>query len=400
MKINRQAVRVFSLGVLCFQGFGVRIFDGIIPGAIILWTFILLLLNWRSVKSMPVNKWGVFIGIIIFYLVFCKIKNVQPALFVFAAWVSAFIILSNYWRGQHSFIYDLSRLGRFCMWYSLLHIPIMLFLKSALITTSFNMQPKTFLYLFYFNNGEGFMGMPRIQGFCWEPSCWNLLLNINLVFTLYFKRPLKDLALSIISIVSVFATTGLVVMVGVIAAYYLLNLSRKKALRTIFLFTIVMAILAPFVYGQLQDKLSTGSGNARMGDFAIAAAIAKESPLLGADLDNITTNKIAIKARINAWTTEQGDYEGYMEQGMTNAFASLIVEWGCVLFILIIYLLLKTPLLPDKKLRIVFMVALLGVLMGTPISRTGFFYLFVFSTLVCYKPSMRKASNAVTQYNQ
>ena len=258
------------------------------------------------------------------------------------------------------------------------------------------MQPKTFLYLFYFNHDEGFMEMPRIQGFCWEPSCWNLLLNINLVFTLYFKRPLKDLVLSIISIVTVFATTGLVVMVGVITAYYLLNISRKKALRTIFLFSIVMAMLAPFVYNQLQEKLSTGSGNARMGDFAIAATIAKESPLLGSDLDNITTNMAAVKARENAWTTVQGDYEGYMEQGMTNAFASLIVEWGCVMFILIIYLLFMSPLFPNKKLRIVFMVALLGVLMGSPISRTGFFYLFVFSTLVCCKSSIRKELNVVT----
>lgn len=397
--MSKDNQRVLSLGILCFQGFGLRIFEGVIPGAIVLWTFILLLLNWRSVKRMPTKRWGIFVGIIIFYLVFCRIKNVQPALFIFAAWASAFIILSNYWKGQHSFIQDLSHLGRFCMWYSLLHIPIMLFLKSSLITTSFSMQPKTFFYLFYFNNGEGFMGMPRIQGFCWEPSCWNLLLNINLVFTLYFKRPLKDLVLSIISIVSVFATTGLVVMIGVIAAYYLLNISGKKALRTIFLFAIVMAILAPFVYGQLQDKLSTGSGNARMGDFAIAAAIARESPLLGADLDNITTNMTAVRARINAWTTEHGDYEGYMEQGMTNAFASLIVEWGCVLFILIIILLLKTPLFPDKKLRIVFMVALLGVLMGTPISRTGFFYVFVFSTLICYKPSIRESLNIMPKIN-
>lgn len=398
--MSKDNQRVLSLGILCFQGFGLRIFEGVIPGAIVLWTFILLLLNWRSVKRMPTKRWGIFVGIIIFYLVFCRIKNVQPALFIFAAWTSAFIVLSNYWRGQHSFVQDLSRLGRFCMWYSLLHIPIMLFLKSSLITTSFNMQPKTFFYLFYFNHDEGFMEMPRIQGFCWEPSCWNLLLNINLVFTLYFKRPLKDLVLSIISIVTVFATTGLVVMVGVITTYYLLNISRKKAFRTIFLFSIVMAILAPFVYNQLQEKLSTGSGNARMGDFAIAATIAKESPLLGSDLDNITTNMAAVKARVNAWTTVQGDYEGYMEQGMTNAFASLIVEWGCIMFILIIYLLFMSPLFPNKKLRIVFMVALLGVLMGSPISRTGFFYLFVFSTLVCYKSSMRKELNVVTQLNQ
>lgn len=374
--------RVLSLGILCFQGFGIRIFEGVIPGAITLWTFVLLFLNWKNVKSMPIGRWWILVGIVVFYCLFCKVKGTDPVLFIFAAWTSAFIVLSAYWKGQNSFILDLSRLGRFCMWYSLLHIPIMLFLKGYLITTSFGMHPKTFLYLFYFNAGEGFMGLPRIQGFCWEPSCWNLLLNINLVFTLYFKRPIKELLLSILAIVSIMATTGLVVMIGVLFVYYILFTTRKKAIRTIFISGLIFIILVPFVYGELQEKLSTGSGNARVGDFAIAAAVLKSSPLLGADLDNISTNRIAIKARINAWTSE-GDYEGYMEQGMVNSFAALIVEWGFVLFVIIIILLMKSPLFNDKKLRIVFLVALLGVLMGTPIARTGFFYMFVFSSLIC-----------------
>lgn len=390
--MKNKNIRVLSLGILCFQGFGIRIFDGVIPGAIVLWMLVLLILNWKNVTRMPSNKWLIFAGIILFYTFFCFIKGVRPAVFIFAAWSSAFIILANYWNGQNSFVHDLSRLGRFCMYYTLLHIPIILFLKSFIITTNFGMHPKTFLYLFYFNEGEGFMGMPRIQGFCWEPSCWNLLLNINLVFTLYFKRPLKDVVLSIIAIVSIMSTTGLVVMVGVMATYYLLYTDRKKAIKTLVISGLIILTIVPFVYDQLQNKLSTGSGNARTGDLAIALAIAKDSPILGADIDNITTNVTAIKARINAWTTEQGDYEGYMDQGMVNAFASLIVEWGCILFIVIIYLLLKSPLFSDNKIRIVFMVALLGVLMGTPISRTGFFYLFVFSTLVCQNSTKLRVS--------
>lgn len=383
--MSKDNIRVLSLGILCFQGFGIRIFDGIISGAIVLWTIILLILNWKSVRQMPVKKWLTLLIIIGFYLIFCIFKEIKPTYFLFAAWISAFIILSNYWKGQNSFIKDLSRLGRFCMYYTLLHIPIMLLFKSELITTSFGMHPKTFLYLFYFNNDEGFMGMPRIQGFCWEPSCWNLLLNINLVFTLYFKRPLKDLILSIIAIISIMATTGLVVMLGVIISYYILFLEKKKLLNTIVLGSICIAILTPFVYNELQEKLSTGSGNSRMGDFAIATAIMKKSPFLGADLDNITSDMTAMQARINAWNVDYGDYEGYMDQGMVNSFAALIVEWGICIFLYIIYLSLKCPLFPNNKLRIIFMVALFGVLMGTPIARTGFFYIFPFATLIFNK---------------
>ena len=44
---------------------------------------------------------------------------------------------------------------------------------------------------------------------------------------------------------------------------------------------------------ELTEKINTGSGQSRVGDFAIAAAIMDISPWLGADLDKITTNMSA-----------------------------------------------------------------------------------------------------------
>jgi len=398
MIITSKNIRVLSLGILCFEGFGIRIFENVISGAIILWTVVLFILNLKNVLRMPINALFKLIGIMLFYVFFCSLKGIKTEPFLFATWSSAFIIISNYWHRQNSFVDDMSSLCRFCMYYSLLHIPIMLLLKPLLITTNFGMNPKTFLYLFYFNSGEGFMGLPRIQGFCWEPSCWNLLLNLNLVFMLYFKRPVKDLILSIVAIVSIMATTGLVVMIVIICVYYALLLERKKFIKNLLVGVTVIAVCTPFVYSELQDKLSTGSGNARVGDFAIAAAVMQNSPILGDDLGHIANNPIAIKARSEAWTSE-GDWIGYMDQGMVNSFASLLVEWGAVISIIIIILLLRCPLLHDIKLRILFMIALLGVMIGTPILQTGFFYMFVFSTIILNKKNIKRNESYINNHS-
>ena len=130
--------------------------------------------------------------------------------------------------------------------------------------------------------------------------------------------------------------------------------------------------------------MDSGSGQSRVGDFAITLAVMNNSPWLGVDLDNITSNVIAMKARSESWNVS-GDYSGYMDQGMVNSFASLFVEWGIPLSILILSGLFATPLIKDVKLKILFFLTLVGVIIGTPITRTGFFYLFPFSCLLMSK---------------
>ena len=98
---------------------------------------------------------------------------------------------------------------------------------------------------------------------------------------------------------------------------------------------------------------------------------------------------LIINARENAWTST-GDKEGYMEQGMVNSFAALFVEWGIPITLLIFYLMFKTPLINDNKLKLLYIVAVLCVLMGSPISRTGFFYMYAFAHKKCFKSNWKR----------
>lgn len=372
-KIDKeQKKRILVLFLLVFEGFGLRIFDGIIPGAVGLWTILIAMLSYKNIRTLPASCWLRFFLFLVVWLGFnILLKNITPPFFLTAAWASAFFVFANYWNGQHSFVEDMELFTKICVYYALLHIPILLLFESSLVVTDLDMNPRTFLYLFWFNGS-------RVQGFCWEPSCWNLLLNLNLVLSLYLKRGYKQVALTILSILAVMSTTGIVVMAIIIALYFLVSTESKTVRRNIILGSIAVAFIAPYAMEELDNKLETGSGAARYGDFFIAQYIMQEHPFIGADLDAITENTTAIKARDDAWMVE-GDYRGYMDQGMTNSFAALFVEWGLPLTLLIFFCMYRSPLLFDRRLRFLFITAILLVIMGTPINRTGFFYLFVFS---------------------
>lgn len=162
MTISEDNKLALSMGVLCFQGFGIRIFEGIFEGAIVLWLMVLIILNWRYVRAVPLTYWCKVGYVAIGYFLFSVIKGVSILHYLIVAWLSAAVVLTPYYLRQADFVHVMRRFTRFCMYYCLCHIPIMLFLKGTLITTSFGMNPKTFLYLFYFNGGEGFAGLPRI----------------------------------------------------------------------------------------------------------------------------------------------------------------------------------------------------------------------------------------------
>lgn len=382
-------IGAFSLGILCFQGFGLRIFQGVSDGAIFLWLLVLILLNIKYIQSVNAKYWLTTLVLLCVYVAFNALKGASFQSWVLVAMGSASVALTRYYYDIDMFVKDLRKLTKFCMYYDLLHIPIMVFLGGLLTQTSLGMEPKTFLYLFWFNNQEYGLGFNRIQGFCWEPSCWNLLLNLNLVFVLFYKEKKSQLVLSVIALLSTMSTTGMVTMVIVIFAYYLMNLNKKNLSSTIVTAGVILALIGPFVYEEFSNKMATGSGQTRGGDAAIALAVLYNRPMLGEDIDHITSVPYAMSARDAYWTSA-GDYDGYMDQQFVNAVAGLMVEWGLPIFLLIVVLISKSPLFPNKKLKYLYLLAIFLVLMGTPIARTGFFYLLPFSTLLLPKRKFEK----------
>lgn len=368
---------------------GVRLFDEI-SGRIVFFTIIIYFLNRKEINRLGSNVLVRFIFICLFYFLFCLVKNIQPYYPMMLGWLSALFTLAPYVNGCPYFLDDLYKLSRFSVIYSLIHVIVQMVLPFMIIPTDIPMQPKTFLYLLYYNREIGYMGLNRIQGYCWEPSNWNMILNVNLILSLYLKKPFRNVLEAIIAIITVMSTTGIVVMVATLFLNYLV-FSNLPKFKRIFLFIISATLLGEFAYNELHEKLANASGEARQADMMVALAVAKVHPLLGADIDNLTKNEIAMNARIDSM--ERGEFNnlGLLErEGMVNSFAGLIVEWGIPLTILIIFSLCRCPLFKDKKLRIFFSIVFLMILTGTPIARCGFFFLFVFSSILANRFSNYK----------
>ena len=375
--------RILSIFLLVFEGFGIRVLEGVIPSPIIFWTGVLLLLNIKKIQRLPIYCWCMLVFIAALYTLFSYIKGLQPQEFYYAAWLSAFCVLSNYWIRSDWLTVDLYVFTKFCFYYNIAHLLALLFFNSLLIVTDFGMRPSTILYIFYYNVREGILGIPRIQGFCWEPSCWNSLLNLNVALTLSMRKPWKELILPIISIVSVFSTTGFATLLIIIGTYFLVY-NRKVSWTYKIIIVLFAAIVFPIAQKDLSDKLKEGSGATRLGDFYVASYIIKQSPFLGDDIDNITKNLNAMKEKEKNWGIND-NVDRFSEVGMTNAFAGLFVEYGLIIPVLLFWLFYVSPIFPNRGTAILVEVCVLVVLMGTPIARTGFFYMFPFSTLILFK---------------
>ncbi len=377
MKFNR---RVFSIFILIFEGMGVKLFPDL-PGRILVFTFILLLINYKDVKKLDWRIWRKFFIIVLFYIAFNLLKGTEPFYPMIFGWLSAIFTMAPYFNGCDRFEEDLYQLTKFCVYYSLLHVVIQVFFKPFIMQTTIPMQPKTLFYLFYYNREEVFGGLNRIQGFCWEPSNWNLLLNMNLVMVLFKKKNIMNLLITVLAIISVMSTTGIVVMFAIVLLYFLFFTKEHKR-RNFIIGTMVFIIFGSLTLDVLLTKLANASGAARYGDFITAVDVLSHSPILGADVDKIADNPIAIGARISAWDAE-GSMEGYMErEGLVNSFAQLFIEFGLPIGLLHVFMMFKFNLIKNKSLRIMLVLAILMVIMGTPISRTGFFYLFILTPIL------------------
>ena len=377
-----------SLGILAFEGFGNRLLYSFIPSPIIWWLVVLIAINIKFLLKTNIFYWTKTISLFLFYFFFNYIKGIEPPVFIYAAWMSAIVVLARYIDSSCSFIDDLRKLSRFCMWYHLLHVPFILFAKSFPVVET-GMTYYSLFFLWYMPSDEG---LCRICGFAWEPSCWNIFLDFNLIFTLYYKESKWMFFISIFALLVTDSTTAFVVMVFILCGYYFLMTEKRTIVRNLFFGTTLLFFLVPFVLENFNNKMNTGSGQARGGDFVVAKAVLERNPLLGTDLANVSKLSYVILERDRYWTAGT-DGNRDMVAGITNGFAGLFVEWGGLFGLMFIFLPLFSNLIVEKKLRFFICCAFYLVLMGTPIARTGFFFMFPFSYIFINKYARNKNIN-------
>lgn len=376
--------RVFTLFLVCLSSFGLQFFSG----AGNFWFILIFLLNLRYITHIPMVYVLRILLVILFCFVFFFAKGMIMELWLVRGWLIVLLLITIYKDQLAAFAVDFSKLAEWSSYYSLLHIPVYLLFG----TTNWGNTYTTF-HLFYYNKADTFLGIPRIQGFAWEPSCWSYLLIVNLIFVLFRRESKEKVFLALLAILFCNSTTVIMSTAVVIAVHLWLSIRRNKWIIPVVFLVVVAAF--PFFKGRLDDKLASGSGLARISDFYILKDVLSTHPFMGGDAYHVSTNMQAFRARQRALRDWDQDinkigYDGYYGEEMVNDLAALLVEWGIILGPFILLLYLKTPFLKEKELRLMFMAGTVAVITGTPISRTPIFFLFPLSVLIMTPGEVKK----------
>jgi hypothetical protein len=384
-----QLRRILSLALMLFSGIGFKIFQ--FSASLIVWMIILFILNFKNIIKIPVRAWlGTGILIVLFIFVFILKGAVLPY-FVIVTIISALFVLSNYFNNEGLFFSDFSKLLQFYMYYALFAIPIMLFGTSMFNQVMLDYSEyRTFYWLFWFSpiGGPSFFNGFRPDGFCWEPGIWQLFLNLNFLFALYENRSIKKIFLAILAAISVFSTTGIILICFVYVLYFLF-VNKKIIIAKILIPLILFIVSFPLLVLNINEKISgqySGSGMTRIADFFTGVNLLRVHPIFGADTELATAanNPLIWAIKVNFWSGDYSDggFDGFMNVSNCNGIIILLLDWGLPIGLYILFRTIKSNLFVDKRFGIVFMVIIYISMFTEPISRTSFFYFFILSSFL------------------
>lgn len=382
--------RILSLAIMIFSGVGFRVFQ--FSASLLVWMAIIFILNYKTVSRIPFRAWSrtaLLLAILILVFIF---KGAQLPYFVFVAILTALFGLSNYFNNKNLFFGDFSKLLQFYMYYTLIAIPILLFGNSFLneVWLAGDMRYYTFYWLFWFNDngGPSFFHGYRFTGLTWEVGIWQLFLNLNFLFALYENRSIKKIFLSILAVISLFSTMG-IILVGFVYLLYILLLTDKANKAKMLIPIVFFAVSFPLMQDNVEDKLNgkhSGSGMIRVADFYSGVSILMDYPIFGVDPDlaNGSNNSLVARIKEKYWTSEYIDesFDGFMKMGNNNGIIIFLLDWGLPLGLFLLVHSARSNLFTDKKLNIVLMSTIYFSMFSEAISRTSFFYFFILSSFL------------------
>lgn len=380
--------RILSLAIMLFSGIGMRILQ--FKGSILVWMLILFILNFKSILKITFRTW-LGVGLLIaLSILMSLLKGAAIPYLIIVSIISALFVLSNYFNNKGAFFSDFSKLLQFYMYYALLAIPIMMFGTSMLNQVTLNgMEYRTCYWLFWFGGGgPSFFHGFRPDGLCWEPGIWQLFLNLNILFALYEKRSNKNIFLAVIASLSVFSTTGIIIMAFVILIYFI-TLIKKNTIRKLLIPIIIIIVSYPLLMQNLNEKINgqyMGSGMTRFADIFTGVNLLIANPIFGAktDLAIASENYSMWKVKKEFWKGNytDGSFEGFMTVTNSNGIIIFLLNWGLPIGLYLLYRSLRSNLFIDKRFSIMIMLTIYISMFAEAISSTSFFYFFVLSSLL------------------
>lgn len=237
-------------------------------------------------------------------------------------------------------------------------------------------EAKTFLLLFNYMPSNDSL-FQRNQGVFWEPGVFQLVLNLHLYNILIERRmSIKKIILPAFLIITTLSTTGLIIMVIILAYWFFTIRMKKFSMGVVILGVVISGLLLPFVYDNVKSKTEStnGSAAARTFDFLMGMEVIKSEPLIGIGMDPDNYIKRTGAQDLGRFEIKRIN----VERGNTNTFMNVAVMFGIPVGLLFCFALYRQNLFEKRKL--IFLIFFLA-LMSEPLFGMVFLFLICFSSI-------------------
>jgi len=304
------------------------------------------------------------------------------------------VLVLFYYNNQESktvFINSLYFTLKLVLFHAVLSFIAYFFVKDNLFLISSEYhETLTFNYLFHYSPKDGTvinllgLDISRNAGMFWEAGILQGYLNLLFFLEIsVFKRNRKLLALIILTILTTFSTTGLLLLTLQIA-YFSQKLLKNNT--KIILFIVLIIPLYFVLNANINEKIY-GKGEAsfqkRLFDLTQPFFIAIENPLTGVGLDldrfqevregfyinsdlNSSLNQIGIEQKVE--TTSKGS---------TNSVMYMLAGMGFPIALLFIYMFTKQQII--TKDRLMWFTLTFIFVLSEPLLFRPFFFIFIIS---------------------
>ena len=384
--------RLISLVLVIFTGMGFRLLQ--FEGAIVVYFLLLCLFNFDLLWVIKPRLLLICFLMSILLTIIYLFKDAHVPYFMFIVIFGCYVFLLPYVKQPNLLGNDIISFSKFSMYYTLSSIPLILIIPSYLTETLLDYSLyKTFLYTHWFSpvGGLGIFDGLRFTGITWEPGIWQLFLNFNLLFAFYEKRSTTHIILSLLSIIVVYSTTGLIVA-SILLAFSLTSRFHKISKAHIVGTILTILVFLPYIYSNFESKLygeHMGSGMTRFSDFFTGVYLLFQNPIFGSTPENaiasINPDLVAIKAFFWSGNFIDGSFNGYLTVTNSNGYILLLLDWGLPIGLILLVLSTKSSLFKDKKINFIFYALLFISMSSEAISNTTFFYSLIILGLYNYQ---------------
>jgi len=232
-------------------------------------------------------------------------------------------------------------------------------------------------------------GLIRPNGFFFEPGAFQVYMNIFLFIALFITRKRNDILWAIASVVMLQSTTGILIGIFLVAAYYMVNFKTSGISGRFLILVVAPLVAAPLLVIasiNLESKLTgdyRGSAWARQYDFFTGINVIKANPLLGIGFDY---ERYKVEALRVGYDASELDFTSAADRTNSNGLLTLLVSIGIPMSLPFLFGLFRQRFF---KPGLVFGVLLTLSFMSEAIMLTPFFLMIIFSAMLTGRSTAR-----------